>query len=123
MLGSLIGLAAGLGFDAVKKAHVTSPTSITMGHPANADRTSIGYDVLDGGFTPAPSKVIADGFEAIVVDDINPTADYSSLEWRTNTSINDTPARSNGVAVPSSKTTVQDTGHMRYQGYDVTEIA
>ena len=123
MLGSLIGLAAGLGFDAVKKAQATSPTSKTMGHPANADRTSIGYDVLDGGFTPVPSKVIADGFEAIVVDDINPTADYSSLEWRTNTNINDTPARSNGVSVPSSKTTVQDVGHMLYQGYDVVEIA
>lgn len=122
MLGSLIGLAAGLGVDALKKARTTSPTSIAMGQPANADRTSIGYDVLDGGFTPVPSKVIADGFEAVVVDDINPTADYSSLEWRTNTSINDTPARSNGVAVPSSKTTVQDTGHMRYQGYDVVEI-
>lgn len=123
MLGSLIGLAAGLGIDAIKKAQVTSPASIAMGHPANADRTSIGYDVLDGGFTPVPSKVIADGFEAVVVADINPTADYSSLEWRTNTSINDTPARSNGVAVPSSKTTVQDAGQMLYQGYDVTEIA
>lgn len=123
MLGPLIGLAAGLGIDAFKKAQTTSPASKTMGHPANADRTSIGYDVLDGGFTPVPSKVIADGFEAIVVDDINPTADYSSLEWRTNTSINDTPARSNGVAVPSSKTTVQDAGNMRYQGYDVMEIA
>jgi hypothetical protein len=123
MLGSLIGLTAGLGLDAVKKAKTTSPASITMGHPANADRTSIGYDVLDGGYTPVPSKVIADGFEAISTDDINPTADYSSLEWRTNANINDTPARSNGVAVPSSKTTVQDTGHMRYQGYDVVEIA
>ena len=123
MLGSLIGLAAGLGIDAFKKAKTTSHASKTMGHPANADRTSIGYDVLDGGFTPVPSKVIADGFVAIVVDDINPTADYSALEWRTNANINDTPARSNGVAVPSSKTSVQDTGHMLYQGYDVSEIA
>ena len=123
MLGSLIGLAAALGADALKKAQATSPASKTMGHPANADRTSIGYDVLDGGFTPLPPKVIADGFEAVVVDDINPTADYSALEWSTNANINDTPARSNGVAVPSSKISVQDTGHMRYQGYDVVEIA
>jgi len=122
MLGSLIGLAAGLGIDAFKKAKTTSPASKTIGQPANADRTSIGYDVLDAGFTPVPSKVIADGFETMVVDDINPTADYSALEWRTNTSINDAPARSNGVSVPSSKTTVQDVGHMLYQGYDVVEI-
>lgn len=108
MFGTILGIT--------REAAVSTPAR--RGAATNADRVSVGYDVLSGIYAPAPVDAQSDTIRTLS-NDVQP---LPNGDWITNNSVYDTPARSMGVSLPVTKVAKSDVGQMLSNGYMVARI-